>query len=196
MHQQIAGVPNAMGSWTVFAFMSAHMPPEVSARRGTMLYVTSWPPERIVPASRPKSRRLAFCSHSGPMKHVLPSADSLSGTAAALDLAATAPPQQSLAPAGQHALAAASQYAVVKGTCLHTAQVCAEQGVRFATFVVESTGAWEPSASKTLQLLSPAVAARTRCDAGLLHADLLQELSVLRGSHHACAALRRWAALL
>ena len=96
-----------------------------------------------------------------------------------------------LAQAGRHALAAASQYAAVKSAYLHTAQVCADQSVRFMPLVVESTGAWEPAAYKTLQLLSRAVATRTGSDAGLLHADLLQELSVLLRSHHARAALRR-----
>ena len=57
--------------------------------------------------------------------------------------------------------------------------------------VVESTGAWEPGASKTLELLSRAVVARTGSDAGLLHTDPLQEFSVFLRSHHAGAALRR-----
>ena len=74
---------------------------------------------------------------------------------------------------------------------LQTAQPCTVQGVRFVPLVVETHGAWEPDASKTLQLLSRAVAARTGSDAGLLHA--LQELSVLLRSHHARAALRRQA---
>ena len=117
---------------------------------------------------------------------------SLSGAPAALDLAVTAPQrQESLAQAGQHALASASQYAETKRAYLQTAHACASQGVRFVPLVVESTGAWEPAASKTLQLLSRAVAARTGADAGILHAELLQEVSVLLRSHHARAALRR-----
>ena len=116
---------------------------------------------------------------------------SVSGVPAALDLAVTAPQrQESLAQAGQTPLAAASQHAAMKRTYLHTAQTCADQGVRFVP-LVESTGAWEPTAPKTLQLFSRAVAAHTGSDAGLLHADLLQELSVLLRSHHARAALHR-----
>ena len=135
---------------------------------------------------RPDEARLA---QRRPADLFLPS---LSGGPAALDLAVTAPQrQESLAQAGQQALSAASQYAVVKAAHLNTSQVCAAQGVRFVPLVVESTGAWEPNASKTLQLFSRAAAARTGADAGLLHANLLQELSVLLRSHHARAALRR-----
>ena len=116
---------------------------------------------------RPDEARLA---QRRPADIFLPS---LSGGPAALDLAV------------------ASQYAAVKAAHLNTSQVCAAQGVRFVPLVVESTGAWEPNASKTLQLFSRAAAARTGADAGLLHANLLQELSVLLRSHHARAALRR-----
>ena len=135
---------------------------------------------------RPDEARL---SQRRPADIFLPS---LSGGPAALDLAVTAPQrQESLAQAGQQALAAASHYAAVKSTYLQTSHTCAAQGVRFVPLVVETTGAWEPGASKTLQLLSRAVAARTGFGGGPLHADLLQELSVLLRSHHARAALRR-----
>ena len=135
---------------------------------------------------RPDEARL---SQRRPADIFLPS---LSGGPAALDLAITAPQrQESLAQAGQEALAAATQYAAVKRSHLDTARTCAAQGVRFMPLLAESTGGWEPAASKTLQLISRAVAARTGSDAGLLHADLLQELSVLLRAHHARAALHR-----
>ena len=57
--------------------------------------------------------------------------------------------------------------------------------------VAESTGAWEPEASKLLLQLSPSTAAQAGEDAAALHADLLQELSVVIRSHRARAVLRR-----
>ena len=135
---------------------------------------------------RPDDARLA---QRRPADIFLPS---LSGSPAAIDLSVTAPQRQEpLAQASQQAAAAASQYAAVKSAHQNTAQTCAAQGVRFLQLVAESTGAWDPTAAKTLQLLSRAVAARVGSDAGLVHADLLQELSVLLRSHHARAALRR-----
>ena len=69
------------------------------------------------------------------------------------------------------------QYAAVKAAYLNASQTCAAQGVGFVP-LVEST-AWDPPAEKALQLLSRAAAARADSDAGLLRADLLQEVSVL-----------------
>ena len=58
--------------------------------------------------------------------------------------------------------------------------------------VAESTGAWEPEASKLLLQLSRSTAARTGEDAAALK---LQELSVVIRSHRARAVLRRRAGL-
>ena len=76
------------------------------------------------------------------------------------------------------------------------AQACSANGVRFVPMVLESTGAWEPSAAKVLLQLSRAVAARTRGDAMVLHSDLLQEMCVLARGHRARAILRKRAELV
>ena len=129
---------------------------------------------------RPDETRLA---QRRPADIYLPA---LQGFPAALDLAVTAPQrQETLAQAGQTASAAANQYAELKAAHLNTARVCSAQGLNFVPLVVESTGAWSQSASKILLLISRAVAARTNSDAAQLHAELLQELSVLLRSHHA-----------
>ena len=85
----------------------------------------------------------------------------LSGFPTALDLAVTAPQrQETLARAAQTALSAASSYTQTKATHLNTAAACEQQGVKFVPLVVESTGAWDPSASRVLQVISRATAAR------------------------------------
>ena len=99
--------------------------------------------------------------------------------------------QESLAQAGHTALAAASSYARTKAAHLGTARVCAEQGVSFQPLVVEATGAWETQAAKFLLHLARAAAARMTEEASVVHAQLLQELSVLVRSHRARAVLRR-----
>ena len=95
------------------------------------------------------------------------------GVPAALDLAITAPPRQDIvALAGATSLAAATSYAATKASHLNTAALCAQQGVHFMPVVAESTGAWEPEASKLLLQLSRGTAARTVDDAATLHSDL------------------------
>ena len=121
---------------------------------------------------------------------------SINGVPAALDLAITAPQRQDIvAQAGDIALAAASNYAATKTSHLNTADLCAQQGVRFIPLVAESTGAWEADASKVLLQISRSAAARTGEDSSILHSDLLQELSVIIRSHRARAGLRRRAEL-
>ncbi|CAE7241269.1 unnamed protein product, partial [Symbiodinium pilosum] len=121
----------------------------------------------------------------------------LARTPAALDLAVTAPQrQESLAQAGQQSLAAAASYAEAKAAHLQTARACAEQGVRFIPLVAEATGAWDKEASKTLLLISRAVAAREEGQPALVHAEMLQEFSVLLRAHRARAILRRRAEAL
>ena len=116
----------------------------------------------------------------------------LAGTPAALDLAVTAPQrQESLAQAGQQSLAAAASYAEAKAAHLQTARACAEQGVRFILLVAEATGAWDKEASKTLLLISRAVAAREEGQPALVHAEMLQKFPVLLRAHRARAILRR-----
>ena len=152
-----------------------------------------------MPASSRSLRNLAYCSLKGLTrlgwpKDVPPISTSLPCRVLPpqLDLAVTAPQrQETLAQAGQTALAAANQYAELKAAHLNTARACSAQGLNFVPLVVESTGAWSQSASKILLLISRAVAARTNSDAAQLHAELLQELSVLLRSHHARAVLRR-----
>ena len=131
--------------------------------------------------------------HRRPADIFLPS---LNGVPAALDLAITAPQRQDIvALAGATSLAAATSYAATKASHLNTAALCAQQGVHFMPVVAESTGAWEPEASKLLLQLSRSTAARTGDDAATLHSDLLQELSVVIRSHRARAVLRRRAEL-
>ena len=131
--------------------------------------------------------------HRCPADIFLPS---LNGVPAALDLAITAPQRQDIvALAGATSLAAATSYAATKASHLNTAALCAQQGVHFMPVVAESTGAWEPEASKLLLQLSRSTAARTGDDAATLHSDLLQELSVVIRSHRARAVLRRRAEL-
>ncbi|CAE7260807.1 unnamed protein product [Symbiodinium natans] len=121
----------------------------------------------------------------------------LRGSPAALDLAITAAQQQeTLAQAGNKALAAAQAYAQHKAAHLDTARLCESQGIKFLPMVVESSDAWEPAASKVLLQISRAAAARTGADAALLHADLLQELCVTIRAHRARAVLRRRAELV
>ena len=121
----------------------------------------------------------------------------LRGSPAALDLAITAPQrQETLAQAGNKALAAAQAYAQHKAAHLDTARLCESQGIKFLPMVAESSGAWEPAASKVLLQISRAAAARTGADAALLHADLLQELCVTIRAHRARAVLRRRAELV
>jgi hypothetical protein len=104
----------------------------------------------------------------------------LNGVPAALDLVITAPQRQDIvALAGATSLAAATSYAATKKSHLNTAALCMQQGVHFMPVVAESTGAWEPEASKLLLQLSRSTAARTGDDAATLHSDLLQELSVV-----------------
>ena len=96
---------------------------------------------------------------------------SYNGAPAALDLAITAPQRQDIvARAATTALTAATSYAATKASHLDTANLCAAQGVRFVPLVAESTGAWEPEASKLLLHLSrsarPGLKARaTSCTA-------------------------------
>ena len=131
--------------------------------------------------------------HRRPADIFLPS---LNGVPAALDLAITAPQRQDIvALTGATSLTAATSYAVTKASHLNTAVLCAQQGVHFMPVVAESTGVWEPEASKLLLQLSPSTAARTGDDAVTLHSDLLQELSVVIRSHRARAVLRRRAEL-
>ena len=135
---------------------------------------------------RPEDSRLA---QRRPADVYLPS---LKGFPAALDLAVVAPQRrESLAQAGQTALAAATAYSRTKEMHLDTANACAAQGVRFHPLVVEATGAWSRDAAAILTLISQAVAAREGDQASLVHARLLQELSVVARSHHARAVLRR-----
>ena len=123
----------------------------------------------------------AGAEHRRPADIYLPS---LHGSPAALDLAITAPQRQEVVgQAAVSALAAASQYAAKKASHLNTANLCAQQGVRFVPLVVESTGAWDREASHILLQISRSAAARTGEDAGVLHGDLLQELCVLMRSH-------------
>ena len=91
-------------------------------------------------------------------------------------------------------LAAAASYAEAKAAHLQTARACAEQGVRFILLVAEATGAWDKEASKTLLLISRAVAAREEGQPALVHAEMLQEFSVLlraTGLVRFCGAGRR-----
>ena len=74
---------------------------------------------------------------------------------------------------------------------LDTARLCSAQGVRFRPMVAEATGAWTRDASTVLLAVSKAVAVRTNQEASLLHAQLLQELSVIARGHRARAVLRR-----
>ena len=135
---------------------------------------------------RPEDSRLA---QRRPADVYLPS---LKGFPAALDLAVVAPQrQESLAQAGQRALAAATAYSRTKEMHLDAANACAAQGVRFHPLVVEATGAWSRDAAAILTLISQAVAAREGDQASLVHARLLQELSVVARSHRARAVLRR-----
>ena len=143
-----------------------------------------------VPPQRPED---VTNQHRRPADIFLPS---LNGVPAALDLAITAPQRQDIvALAGATSLAAATSYAATKASHLNTAALCAQQGVHFMPVVAESTGAWEPEASKLLLQLSRSTAARTGDDAATLHSDLLQELSVVIRSHRARAVLRRRAGL-
>ncbi|CAE7213826.1 ANK1 [Symbiodinium sp. CCMP2592] len=91
--------------------------------------------------------------------------------------------------------AAAESYARHKEDHLGTAAACQAQGVQFAPMVVETTGHWEAGASRTLNQIAGAVAARTGAEPGPLHDSLLQELSVVVRSFRARAALRRRAEL-
>ena len=101
------------------------------------------------------------------------------GTPTALDLAVTAcQPSESLAEAGRVACAAVAAYARAKESHLHTADVCASQGVKFQPMVLESTGAWEASASRVLWDMARAVATREGEAAEMLHGQMLQELCV------------------
>ncbi|CAE7483229.1 unnamed protein product [Symbiodinium natans] len=121
---------------------------------------------------------------------------SLFGAPAALDIAITAPQRpETLALAGQEALAAAAAYRQVKMDHLQTAQLCSAQGVRFVPMVLEATGAWETSAAKILLHISRAVATRTQTEPAVAHAELLQELCVAVRVHRARAILRRRAEL-
>ena len=135
---------------------------------------------------RPEDSRLA---QRRPADVYLPS---LKGFPAALDLAVVAPQrQESLAQAGQSALAAATAYSRNKEQHLGTAAACTAQGVRFHPLVVEATGAWSREAATILTLISRAVAAREGEPASLVQARFLQELSVVVRSHRARAVLRR-----
>lgn len=147
-------------------------------------------PERERPGlllpQRPEEARVAA---RRPADIYLPS---FQGSPVALDLAVVAPQrQESLAQAGQVALAAASSYTHTKETHLDTARLCSAQGVRFRPLVAEATGAWTRDASTVLLAVSKAVAVRTNQEASLLHAQLLQELSVISRGHRARAVLRR-----
>ena len=117
---------------------------------------------------------------------------SFQGSPVALDLAIVAPQrQETLAQAAQGALAAASSYTQTKETHLDTARLCSAQGVRFKPMVAEATGAWARDASAVLLAVSKAVAVRSGEDPSMLHAQLLQELSVTARGQRARAVLRR-----
>ena len=121
---------------------------------------------------------------------------SFQGSPTALDVAVTACQRmETLTEAGRHAGAAAAAYARTKESHLDTAQICAAQGVKFQPMVLESTGTWEPGASRVLWNIARAAAAREGSQAALLHSQLLQELCVAARSHRGRAVLRRRAAL-
>ena len=116
----------------------------------------------------------------------------LAGSPAALDFAVTAPQrQETLVQASQKGGAAATAYAQHKATYLQTGQACEVHGVQFIPMVIETTGAWDPAATKILKHIAHAFAARTGADLatalGLLH----QEACVCLRSWRARAALRR-----
>ena len=69
--------------------------------------------------------------------------------------------------------------------------LCKEQAVKFQPMVCEATGAWSQEAGAILRNISQAAAARLEEDAGSLHTQLLQELSVIARAHRARAILRR-----
>ena len=155
-------------------------------------YATDWrswkQPRKSARAAAQRPEEVAN-QHRRPADIFLPS---FNGVPAALDLAITAPQRQDIvALAGATSLAAATSCAATKASHLNTATLCAQQGVHFMPVVAESTGAWEPEASKLLLQLSPSTAAQAGEDAAALHADLLQELSVVIRSHRARAVLRR-----
>ena len=116
----------------------------------------------------------------------------LDGTPTALDFAVTGLQRpESLPQAAQVPVSAAAAYAQVKCNHQHTAQLCADQGVRFLPLVSESTGAWDTAASRTLRVIASAVAAREGQVGSSVYTVMLQECSVLLRSFRARAALRR-----
>ena len=76
-----------------------------------------------------------------------------------------------------------------------TAAACQAQGMHFMVLVAETTGAWEPDASKMLLIVSRAVASHEDRHPAALYGELLQEPSVTVRSFRARAVLRRWAEL-
>ena len=105
--------------------------------------------------------------HRRPADVFLPS---LKGGLVALDVAVVALQRQR----------SASSYSRAKESHLDTARLCKEQGVKFQPMVCEATGAWSQEARAILRNISQAAAARLEEDAGSLHTQLLQELSVIR----------------
>ena len=193
---KMPGAPAAMASSTYIPSTRPLAPPEVNEPSGATPYVIC---SSIGPAGRACNRSVrraaSFCRSvlkrlaRRPADIFLPA---LSGFPTALDLAVTAPQrQETLARAAQTALSAASSYTQTKATHLNTAAACEQQGVKFVPLVVESTGAWDPSASRVLQVISRATAARLGADAAAMHAELLQDLCVVVRLHRARAILRR-----
>ena len=117
------------------------------------------------------------------------------GAPAALDFAVTAPQQQTqLAGSQQVALAAATEYEILKRTHLGTASACQAQGIEFIPMVIETTGAWGPAAHPVLHHLAKSASLRSGRSQGAELQLFLQVAAVAVRSANARAHLRRRAA--
>eukprot|EP00435_Cladocopium_sp_Y103_P074828 s60_g51.t1 len=121
----------------------------------------------------------------------------LEGTPTALDFAVTGPQRtESLSQAMHKPVSAAAAYADLKATRQDTGRLCSEQGINSQPMVVETTGAWDKTASHVLHIVAAAVAARERATVADLHNRLLQELSITTRRFRAQATLRRRAEII
>eukprot|EP00435_Cladocopium_sp_Y103_P024653 s1193_g6.t1 len=113
------------------------------------------------------------------------------------DFAVTGPQRtDSFSQAMHKPVSAAAAYADLKATHQDTGRLCSEQGIDFQPTVVETTGAWDKTASHVLHIVAAAVAARERATVADLHNRLLQELSITTRRFRAQAALRRRAEII
>ena len=112
----------------------------------------------------------------------------------ALDFAVTSP----LLRAGLHeaactTLASAEAYAERKLLDRHTADKCAQQGIRLVPMVVESLGGWCADAQKTWNVLATSTAASTGLHVSLATTQLYGSLSIHLQRANAKAMLSRCA---